>query len=216
MNPTHAIGRIIYGVLPGAMKERLRDAVGGSPRPQWSRVVMNRSTEQFVRSLDPRSLDALEISGDRWKGLPFRSYRSIDFPQYDLCAGPLASQNWDIILLDQVLEHVVSPAKAVRNIWTMLRPGGVFVNTTPFLIPIHEHPIDCSRWTETGIKHFLADNGFPLDGIQTGSWGNRHCLIANLSGRWPAYIPLLHSVKNDPRYPVVVWAFAHKNGAAHP
>jgi len=216
MNPTHAIGRIIYDVLPGAMKERLRDAVGGSPRPQWSRVVMNRSTEQFVRSLDPRSLDALEISGNRWKGLPFRSYRSIDFPEYDLCAGPLASQNWDIILLDQVLEHVVSPAKAVRNIWTMLRPGGVFVNTTPFLIPIHEHPIDCSRWTETGIKHFLADNGFPLDGIQTGSWGNRHCLIANLSGRWPAYIPLLHSVKNDPRYPVVVWAFAQKTGAANP
>jgi SAM-dependent methyltransferase len=212
MSPTHSIGRIVYGVLPNGMKERLLDAVGGSPRPQWSRVVMHRSTDQFVRSLNTKSLDALEISGERWKGLPFRSYRSIDFPEYDLCAGPLASGQWDIVFLEQVLEHVLSPAKAVRSIWEMLRPGGIFVNTTPFLIPIHEHPQDCSRWTEIGMKHFLADNGFPLGGIQTGSWGNKSCLVANLSGQWPVYVPVLHSLKNDPRYPVVVWAFAQKDG----
>ncbi len=198
MNWTHAIGRVVYGVLPSEKKQRLLETMGGSPRPQWLRVVVNRTTGQFVRGLNPGSLDALEISGEHWKELPFRSYRSIDFPEYDLCASALAPEQWDIIFLEHVLEHVLSPAKAVRNIWQMLRPGGIFVNTTPFLIPIHEFPIDCSRWTETGMKHLLADNGFPLDGIQTGSWGNKSCLAANLSTRWPAYIPLLHSSRTIP------------------
>jgi SAM-dependent methyltransferase len=209
MTATHAINRIIQNTMP-RIGARLRDSVGGIPRPQWLRVVMNRRTEEFVNSLDTQSLDALEISGDRWKNVPFRSYQTVDFSGYDLCAGPLATEKWGIIFLEQVLEHVLSPAKAVRNICEMLRPGGILVNTTPFLIRIHEHPRDCSRWTETGIKHLLADNGFPLENIQTGSWGNKACLVANLGEQWPTYLPLLHSLKNDPRYPVVVWAFARK------
>ena len=38
-------------------------------------------------------------------------------------------------------------------------------------------------------------------------WGNRACAIANLE-HWATYNPLWHSLENDPRYPVQVWAFA--------
>jgi hypothetical protein len=58
----------------------------------------------------------------------------------------------------------------------MLSVGGYFLDflvTTPFLSPIDENPHDCSRWTEVGLKHLLAEAGFSIDKIVTGSWGNR-------------------------------------------
>jgi hypothetical protein len=89
----------------------------------------------------------------------------------------------------------------------MLNPGGVLLVTTPFLIRIHEEPNDCSRWTETGMKYLLAECGFDLAHIKTGSWGNEACVKANLPG-WVTWKERIHSLENDRRFPIVVWCFA--------
>ena len=44
---------------------------------------------------------------------------------------------------------------------------------------LHGYPIDCSRWTELGLKHFLAECGFPIEDFKTGSWGNRASVKAS-------------------------------------
>jgi len=91
----------------------------------------------------------------------------------------------------------------------MLKPGGYFLITTPFFIKIHPHPNDCSRWTETGLKYFLAECGFPVEKIETGSWGNLECLVSNYN-RWTIYKKDIHSLQNDPLVPLVTWALATK------
>jgi len=91
----------------------------------------------------------------------------------------------------------------------MLTPGGYFLVSTPFLLRIHNEPTDCTRWTETGLRHFLAESGFPLAEIQTGSWGNRACVKSNF-GWWARYHPWIHSLRNEPEFPVHVWALARK------
>ena len=91
----------------------------------------------------------------------------------------------------------------------MLRAGGYFLVSTPFLVRIHDYPVDCTRWTEIGLKYFLAECGFALDGIQTGSWGNRACVKANFGG-WVRYRRRLHNLKNEPDVPYHVWALARK------
>ncbi|NJM60946.1 MAG: hypothetical protein HC849_13210 [Oscillatoriales cyanobacterium RU_3_3] len=96
-----------------------------------------------------------------------------------------------------------------KNIYQMLDRNGYFLITIPFLIRIHDYPADCSRWTETGIKYLLAECGFNLERIQTGSWGNRACIVANFS-RWEYYNPAIHSLANEPDFPLVVWALAQK------
>jgi len=176
---------------------------------QWLRVVMDRETARFVGRLPCSSLDALEISGQKWAKFGFGSYRAASYDEYDVCAGPLKVEAFDIVLMEQVLEHVLWPYRAVRHVYQMLRPGGLFVVTTPFLIRVHSHPIDCSRWTETGLRYLLAEGGFPLDDVITGSWGNRSCLRANFH-RWIQWIPWAHSLRNEPAYPLSVWAFARK------
>ncbi len=181
----------------------------GRHTPHWCRVVMDHATDDFVNKLGPESLDVLEISGDKWRSRPFRTYRNVWFPDYDICNEPLADETFDLIIAEQVLEHVLRPQRALENAWDMLRPGGWMMVTTPFLIRIHAQPYDCSRWTELGLKQLLAEAGFPEAETCTGSWGNRSCVVAHLE-HWKRYRPLIHSLTNDPRFPMVVWAFARK------
>ncbi len=170
----------------------------------WTRVVMDRETDRYVRALDYRSLHALEIGGKKWAAFGFATYHSANFPAYDWCAAPL-DQTFDIVIAEQVLEHVPNPTAALRNAHAMLGPGGVLVLTTPFLIRVHEYPLDCSRWTPTGLTYLLNECGFP--NVETGSWGNRRCIRANFSD-WVRYVPWRHSLRNEPNFPVSVWAFA--------
>jgi len=175
---------------------------------QWARVVMNQDCERFLRSINHSTLSALEISPgylDTWKQVGFASYEGVDYPTYDVCTDVLPRQ-FDVIVADQVFEHIRSPWRAARNILQMLRAGGHFIVMTPFLIKVHQFPIDCYRWTETGIRFLLEDAGFV--NIETHSWGNRACVVANFTD-WRSY-GWWHSLKNEPDYPVVVWAFAQR------
>jgi SAM-dependent methyltransferase len=176
---------------------------------QWGRLVMNRKTRDLVNGLEPNKLKVLEVSGIYWGGLGiFREYKTVTYPEYNLCDSVLP-EKFDLIIAEQVFEHLLWPYRAGQNIYRMLNQNGHFLLTTPFLIRVHEAPVDCTRWTETGIKYFLAECGFPFDTIQTGSWGNRACIKANYK-RWVNYKPLIHSLRNEPEFPYVVWALARK------
>jgi SAM-dependent methyltransferase len=171
---------------------------------------MYRECFKLIDALDAERLDALEISaGSEWRKLPFKSYTTADFPDFDICSQKLDRQ-FDLIIADQVFEHLPWPYRAARNVHEMLRPGGHALICTPFLVRIHEVPIDCTRWTETGMKHLLAECGFALENIRTGSWGNRACVKANFK-TW-ARQGWARSLKNEPQYPVMVWALARKAG----
>jgi hypothetical protein len=183
--------------------------LSGNPGEQWLRVVLNREAEALIAGLNPGALSALEISGSHWdrSGL-FGQYRSVDYPEYDVCAGPLP-ERYDLVIAEQVFEHLLWPYRAGRNVYAMLNPGGYFLITTPFLIRIHNHPVDCSRWTETGLKYLLAECGFDPERVKTGSWGNRACVVGNFA-RWQIYQRWRHSLTNEPDFPVMVWALARK------
>jgi SAM-dependent methyltransferase len=185
----------------------------GNHSNQWLRVVMNRETRKIVDGLNPSQLSVLEISGDRWSeaGL-FRSYKSLDFPEFDVCKDRL-DETFDLIVAEQVFEHLLWPYRAARNVFQMLKPNGHFLITTPFLVRVHPFPTDCTRWTETGMQYFLAECGFSLEDVQTGSWGNRDCVRAHLRDGWRIYQPWRHSIRNEKDYPLVVWALAQKRDA---
>lgn len=201
----------LKGLLPPQYRARLREAVVEKKQDHWCRVVMNREVKRFIESLDCSRLDVLEISGQRKDKFNFQSYRTVEYPDYDVCAGPLALERFDLIIAEQVFEHVLQPHRAIRHVFQMLRPGGIFVITTPFLLKVHPVPLDLYRWTEDGIRTLLESAGFSI--LQTGSWGNRQCLMSDLKPgmEWTIYVPIIHSLKNEPQLPIVIWAFAQKN-----
>ena len=206
-----AIANALSAWMSEPHKDRLKALLRrfGIEHEDWVRVVEYRKCFDFIRKLGPERLDALEISGGgRWRQLGFRSFVATDYPTYDVCEGAL-DQQFDIIIADQVFEHLLWPYRAGRHVYAMLKPGGYFIVAVPFLVKLHPAPVDCTRWSETGLKHFLAECGWDLAKISTDSWGNRACVIANLGSRWAKFGPW-RSLSNDRNLPVTVWAFAHK------
>ena len=141
---------------------------------------MYRRCFEFITQLNPSTLDVMEISaGPQWvREFNFHSFTDMKYPEYDICAQTLDRQ-FDLIIADQIFEHLKWPYRAGRNVFAMLKPGGHFIVATPFLIRVHKVPIDCSRWTEDGISYLLQECGFPATEIKTGSWGNRACVKGN-------------------------------------
>lgn len=172
----------------------------------WVRTVMDDATDRMVAALEPPTLDVLEISGGKWSEFGFRSYRNVRYPDFDICSQRL-EERFDLIIAEQVWEHLPYPYRATQNAMAMIAPGGHLLLTTPFLIKYHPHPLDCTRWTAEGLAYFLEECGFDRSRIATGSWGNKACLVANFHG-WALYEPAIHSLTNEPKFPLVVWALA--------
>lgn len=180
-----------------------------NPLRHWTRQVMFAEGSKLIAGHGQR-LDVTEISGNLWQSiLPpscIGSYRSTWYPQHDITRQTIPGSKSDVIIMEQVLEHVFHPESAVRNARASLKDHGALFVATPFLIKVHDSPVDLWRWTELGLKTLLASNGFDGKEILTGSWGNRACVTANFD-RWVHYDPLVHSLENEREFPVMVWAF---------
>ena len=201
-----------------ALRTKLKNRLSniGFDTTDWLRVVMYRRCFEFIRGLRPETLDVMEVSGGpQWRrNFNFKSYISTEFPDFDICSEALDRQ-FDLIIADQIFEHLPWPMRAGRNVHKMLRPGGYFIIATPFLVRVHDVPIDCSRWTEKGLSYLLQECGFREDNIKTDAWGNRACIKANFS-KWRMH-GWHRSLVNEPNFPIMVWAIARKeeNPATH-
>ena len=68
------------------------------------------SGKELVRSLDPSTKSALEISGNTWgRRTNFKKFKALDYPDYDVCAGPVPGEKFDVIIAEQVFEHLLWP-----------------------------------------------------------------------------------------------------------
>jgi SAM-dependent methyltransferase len=67
---------------------------------------------------------------------------------------------YDSALCLEVLEHIPYPLLALREIYRILKPGGVLVLSVPYLSRIHDQPYDYSRFTIYGLRLMLTESGF--------------------------------------------------------
>jgi hypothetical protein len=86
----HRLLRSALRQIPGA-ERAYRHFV--SSHDHWARVVMNSETKKLIESIDPVTKTCLEISGDSWRQrVKFASYKSVYFPEFDICRAPLAER----------------------------------------------------------------------------------------------------------------------------
>ena len=181
----------------------------------WTRKVADEQVRRLVAQLRPETLSALEISGRVWQRFGFAASRATDYPEFDVQAHVLP-ESFDLVIAEHVLEHLPRPARAARNVLRMLRPGGHFLVVTPFLYRVHDNPVDCTRWTENGLRYLLDECGFPEGDTISGSWGNREVVEATFRREFRLFNRHVHTLDPDPLYPVVVWALARAPAATDP
>jgi len=79
---------------------------------------------------------------------------------YDGVHIPYESSFFDGVLCTQVLEHVEDLNEFLAECNRILKPGGSFVISVPFLYKEHEKPYDFRRFTSFGIVSSLSISGF--------------------------------------------------------
>lgn len=181
-----------------------------------NRIIMQKTSRRWLTELDPAAMEAAEVSGKFGRRFAFKSYTRFRYPKHDICKGPYVDAagevlHFDIVLANQVWEHLDRPYAATRHVLEMLRPGGYFWLATPFFVPFHGDPVDCSRWSARGLKNLLIEAGFDAARIRADQWGNRHAARRNLEAEWPPeYRRETDDLADEPDFPICAWALAQK------
>ena len=204
---------------------RMYDRISGRVFPETTlpsehlvRFRMNQEIASRLDRLDVANSSAAEISGANHADRPWGRFQSLDYPDFDLCA-PLEKEmegRFDVVLCEQVLEHVEDPVAAARHLAGLVREGGLVVVSTPFMIRVHELPMygmyDYWRFTPRGLRRLLETSGLEVE--EVGHWGNREAVLGNLD-HWSAR-RRWHPMYDEPDVPVQVWAFARRPGSPEP
>lgn len=89
--------------------------------------------------------------------------RNIDVSEMNI------GNEFDVVIMLNVLEHVFAYQKAIDNVHTALKQNGVLFLGVPAFYPLHDEPYDYWRFTEHSLKHILRSFtkvDIKVDGIQ--------------------------------------------------
>jgi len=109
---------------------------------------------------------------------------------WDGITMPFGEDHFETALATEVLEHCYEPQLLLAEIYRVLKPGGMFFYTVPFLWPLHEVPYDAYRYTPFSLEKLLTEAGFELVAIKAhGGW---HASMAQMIGLWVNRSPMGH------------------------
>lgn len=99
-------------------------------------------------------------------------YKSQNKPDFytDAEKLPFNNNSYEAAIMLQVLEYLDKPQEAIREVSRVLKKGGIFVLSAPFMYPIHDGRLDRNRLTESRIASFLSENKLKI--VETESQGN--------------------------------------------
>jgi SAM-dependent methyltransferase len=141
-----------------------------------------------------------------------------NYPEASILELPFGAGEFDLVVSDQVLEHVVGdPQRAIDECHRVLKPGGLALHTTCLIQPIHKDarsPADFWRFTPEALRWLCR--GFSRV-VEVGGWGSPYVWLA--VGLGLRYEPVPHAswhplhqlaMSNDPRWPIHTWVAAEK------
>jgi SAM-dependent methyltransferase len=102
---------------------------------------------------------------------------------------PFGDQEFDTIILSDVLEHVPSPQLLCSEIARILRPSGIVLLNVPFMYWLHEQPYDYYRYTKFALERLLQDAGLRL--VHMKALGGSADVLADFLAKHVVKLPLL-------------------------
>lgn len=87
-----------------------------------------------------------------------------------------ADECFDVVITQDVMEHIFDPERAYREIWRTLRPGGLYIHTTPINKSMVASKRCAERLSDGSIRHLTEPSyhGNPIDdagSLVTFLWG---------------------------------------------
>lgn len=106
----------------------------------------------------------------------------------------------DCVVSISTLEHVRNPAKVVKEIFRILKPGGIVYLSIPFIFPYHADPDDFYRYSHRGIAVLCEDFERVDSGFNRGPASTMHHLLVH-------FFAILFCFNNRAVYGVLVDLF---------
>lgn len=159
-------------VMP-QLKGKLLD-IGCGKMPYRAHILESSAVDQYTGMDIDSSLtyDKDIIPDIRWDGKTM----------------PVQNESYDSAIATEVLEHCPNPELVMKEIHRVLRPGGIFFFTVPFLWNLHEVPHDEYRYTPFSLERHLKNSGFTsIDLFSMGGW---HASMAQMLGLWVRRSPM--------------------------
>ena len=78
----------------------------------------------------------------------------------------IGTESIDIVNAMELFEHVENINKGITECYRVLKKGGKFIISVPFLYQIHADPYDFQRWTLTKWKNELKKTGFEIEKVE--------------------------------------------------
>lgn len=73
---------------------------------------------------------------------------------------PFRDHSFDAVICSELLEHVSSPSLVLKEVFRVLKKGGVLFATVPFVFPFHPDPVDYFRYTNMCLEMMLGEAQF--------------------------------------------------------
>lgn len=161
------------------MRSRVARALGKSLRAKFvSSIYATHNNSRAIRSTVDQCLGLLS-SGSLCLVVGAGSTRlhpaaiNLDLlcgETIDVCASaellPFPDEVFDLVLSQEVLEHVRDPFQAVCEMRRVLKIGGVLYCQVPFVIGYHPGPTDFWRFTKEGVKEIIQKAGLTCQEIK--------------------------------------------------
>ena len=100
---------------------------------------------------------------DRFKTLismDFRAFAPVNVVADLTGKLPLRDASLDLVMASNVLEHIPDTKELLAEVKRVLKPGGRFVATIPFMMRVHQKPYDFNRYTNYQLDALLEDASF--------------------------------------------------------
>lgn len=75
---------------------------------------------------------------------------------------PFKNNTFDVVKATELFEHVENLEKGFSECSRVLKGGGSFIISTPFMYPLHSDPYDFQRITVTKLESMLKKNKFKI------------------------------------------------------
>lgn len=95
---------------------------------------------------------------------------------------PFPERHFDSIVATQVFEHLSDFDKAAKEVYRVLKTGGILLITVPQWNELHSEPHDYWRYTKFGIKELFEKQGFKM--VEIHQRGGYFTTLAQMNIRY--------------------------------
>lgn len=165
----------MFSQPPAEMAPSEKIARGPEIGTPW-RQANWRFLQQQVDQLSPNSL-ILDVGAGRGDfASALEKHRTValevyPYPEVDIVCdlteiNPFRPDSFDAILLLNVLEHVYDTHILLETLAGLLKPGGCLIVAIPFMVKLHQVPVDFVRFTHFALQRLGEEHGLQVEALE--------------------------------------------------